>query len=133
MALKGKGVVINVSTDDVDYYQVAELNDGTLTIDGDNIDITEFGDDFINRIQGLKDGTYSLSGFRDPTDTNGQEAINSALLNDTSLYVQFLPDGSTGFQQEVKVSSFETSAAVDGAVEVSIDLEGTGTITSVTV
>lgn len=132
MALKGKNVVINVSTDDIDYYQVAELNDGTLTIDGDNIDVTEFGDDFINRIQGLKDGTYSLSGFRDPDDTDGQEAINSALLNDTSLYVQFLADGTTGFQQEVKVSTFETSAAVDGAVEISVDMEGSGSITAVT-
>lgn len=133
MALSGKNVVINVSTDDVDYYKVAELNDGTLTIDGDNIDISSFGDDFINRIQGLKDGSYSLAGFRVPTDTNGQEAINSALLNDTSLYIQFLADGSNGFQQEVKVATFETSAAVDGSVEVSIDLEGTGPITAVTI
>lgn len=131
MALKGKDVVINVSDDDVTYNQVAELNDGTQTIDGTNIDITEFGDDWINRIQGLKDGTYSLSGFYAPSDTDGQVAIRDALINDTTLYVQFLHDGTNGFQQEVKVATFEVSASVDGAVEVSIDLEGTGTITAV--
>lgn len=131
MALAGKGTVVNVSTDGSVFNQVLELNDASMTISGDNIDITEFGDDFINRIQGLKDGSYSLSGFRDATDTTGQEAVVDALLNDTQLHVQFLRDGTTGFQQEVKVSSFEESSTVDGAVELSVDLEGTGVITSV--
>jgi predicted secreted protein len=45
--------------------------------------------------------------------------------------VQFLPDGTTGFKQAVKVSSFEMSASVDGLVEVSIELEGNGAISTV--
>jgi predicted secreted protein len=72
-----------------------------------------------------------LGGFYNPTDTNGQAAIRSAFLNDTSLFIQFLPDGSTGFKQEVKVSKFEVSAGVDGTVEVSIDLEGSDAISLV--
>lgn len=132
MALKGKGLKINVSSDGETWNQVAELNDGNMTIDGDNIDVTAFCQDFINRIQGLKDGTYSLSGFYAPDDTNGQLLIRGALLDDDPIYIQFLPDGTSGFEQEVKVDTFDVSATVDGAVEVSIDLEGNGTITLAT-
>lgn len=131
MALAGKNVVVEISVDDTTYYAVAELNDMTMTFDGDNIDVTEFGDDFMNRIQGLKDGSYSLGGFYAPTDTNGQVAIRTAWLSDSPLYVKILPNGTAGFKQEVKVATFEVSAGVDGAVEVSIDLEGTGTVTAV--
>lgn len=131
MALAGKSVVVAVSVDDVTYYTVAEMNDMSMSFSGDNIDVTVFGEDFINRIQGLKDGSYSLSGFYDPTDTNGQVAVRDAWLNDTTLYARIFPNGTAGFKQEVKVSSYEVSAGVDGAVELSIELEGTGTISAV--
>lgn len=131
MALKGKGTVIECSPDNTSWNTVTELNDASMSFDGDNIDITEFGDDFINRIQGLKDNTFSLAGFYAPLDTDGQLAIRDAWLNDTEIYVRFLADGENGFSQEVKVSTFEVSAAVDGAVEVSIELEGTAEITVV--
>lgn len=130
MALKGKSVVVEVSTDDVTYSTVAEINDVDTPFEADNIDVTTFGDSYIERIQGLKDASWSLSGFYDPTDTNGQVAIRSAWAGDTTLYARVSYDGGvTTFKQQVKVSSFGISAAVDGAVEVSIDLEGTGTVT----
>lgn len=131
MALKGKGIKINASSDGNTWNQVAELNDGSMTIDGDNIDITAFCQDFINRIQGLKDGSYSLSGFYDPEDTTGQILIREALLNDTDVHIQFLVDGTTGFEQEVKVDTFEVGGTADGVVEVDISLEGNGEITLV--
>lgn len=132
MALKGKGLKINVGSDGETWNQVLGLNDGSMSIDGENIDVTEFCQDFINRIQGLKDGTYSLSGFYEPEDTTGQILIKTALLEDNDLYIQFLPDGTTGFEQEVKVDTFEVNATTDGAVEADISLEGNGTITLAT-
>jgi predicted secreted protein len=132
MAIAGKGTVITVATTTGGTYNtVAGLNDGSMSCEGDNQDISTFGTNWIKRIQGLKDASYSLSGFYDPTDTNGQVRIFSAWLNDTALFVKFLADGTNGFKQEVKVSSFEMSSAVDGVVEVSIELEGTDTITAV--
>lgn len=132
MAMKGRGLVISVSTSETgNFSPVSDLNDASMSMEGDNQDISTFGSDYIKRLQGLKDASYSLSGFYDPTDTNGQVAIRSAFLDDSTLFVRFLPDGSTGFQQEVKVSSFEVSASADGVIEVSIDLEGTGPISLV--
>jgi predicted secreted protein len=131
MAISGRNTLVQVSTNGTTWNTVAELNEATATIEGDNQDVTRFGDSFVRRILGLKDASYELSGFRDATDTNGQEAILDALLNDTVLHVKFLGDGANGFQQEVKVASFEESSSVDGVVEVSIELEGTGAITKV--
>lgn len=131
MALAGKRVVIKASTNDVTYNNVLELNDASLSAEGENIDVTEFGDDWINRIQGLKDVSLSLSGFWAPADTTGQVVIRNSLINDTDLFIQYLPDGTNGFKAPVKVATFEISAAVDGAVEVSIDLEGNGAVVPV--
>jgi predicted secreted protein len=132
MAMKGKSLLVKVGTaTGGPFSTVQDLNDAKASFDGDNQDITAFGLDYIKRLQGLKDGSYSLGGFYNPTDTNGQAAIRSAFLNDTALFVQFLPDGVAGFKQEVKVSKFEVSAGVDGTVEVSIDLEGSDAISLV--
>ena len=128
MAMKGKSFVAKTGADGVTWYDIDELNEASMNVAGENIDITKFGDDFVNRIQGIKDCTYSISGFYDPADTNGQLAMWTAFLADTDIWIAFLSDGSAGFEQEVKVSSFEISTSVDGAVEVSIELEGTGAI-----
>jgi len=130
MALKGKSVVVQVSVDDSTYYIVSNINDCDMSIDGDNQDVSVFGEDYINRLQGLKDVSWSISGFYDPTDTNGQVAIRSALINDSNLYLKISFDGgSTSFKQKVLVSSFNPSASVDGVVEISVDFEGDGVLT----
>lgn len=132
MAIKGKSLVVSVATTSGGVYSaVAERNNASMNHTGSNIDISVMGSDFIKRIQGLKDGTYSVSGFYKADDTAGQVAIRSAWLNDTALFVRFLPDGTAGFQQEIKVASYQVNAGVDGAVEFSAELEGTGAITAV--
>jgi predicted secreted protein len=132
MALKGKSLVVSVATTSGgSYASIAERSSASMNHSGSNIDVSTMGTDFISRIQGLKDGTYSVSGFFATGDTNGQVRVRTAWLNDSGLFVRFLPDGTTGFQQEVKVASYSVNASVDGAVEFSAELEGTGAITTV--
>jgi len=133
MALKGKNVNIEVSPDDNTYYLVQELNEASMSFEGENIDVTSFCSSFINRIQGLKDNTFDLSGFYAPDDTTGQVLIRDAWENDDDLWIRYIVDKNTGegFKQQVRVSSFEVSATVEDAVEVSIDLEGTGPLTAI--
>lgn len=126
--LKGKSMTIKVGTDGTVWNSVLGIKSASMKNGASNNDISTFGDTFIGRLQGLKDCSYSLSGFYDSTDTTGQTVIRDAWLNDTTLWVGFLPDGSAGFEQEVKVSSFEISGEVNGVVELSIELEGTGAI-----
>ena len=128
----GKNLVIKVCTTlSGTYYTIGSANDASMSLEGDNQDITAFGENYINRIQGLKDVSYSVSGFYDSADTNGQTVIKTALINDSALYVQFLPDGTNGWKQAVKVSSFEISGSVDGVVEFSVEFEGSDDITAV--
>lgn len=132
-AIAGKSVVVKVSATAMGTYtQTCTLNDVTFTIEGDNLDVTTFCNTYMNRIQGLKDTSFNMGGFYDPTDTNGQVVILNALLNSQGvIFIQFLPDGTNGWQLALLVSSFEISATADGFVEVSIDFEGTGAITAV--
>jgi predicted secreted protein len=130
MALAGKKTKVKVSTSGGGpFTEVEELNEASMSVEGDNQDISTFSSEFVKRLQGLKDGTYELSGFY--SGTGQQQIVRDALINDTPLFFQFLPDGTTGFQQEVKVASFEVEASADGVVEVSIELEGTDAITLV--
>ena len=102
-----------------------------MTNEADNQDISTFSAAYVKRLQGLKDASYELSGYYNMDVAASQKAIRDALINDTRLWVQFLPDGTTGFQQEVKVGSFEVSGSADSVLEVSIELEGTDPITAV--
>ena len=130
MGLKGTDLVMSVATTTGGAYNtVLGMKDASMSMKGDNQDISTFGTDYIKRLQGLKDVTYSLSGFVDLTDTTGQTIIRTALTGDTALFFKFLPDGTNGWKQEVKVASFDMSAAVDGVVELSIELEGSDAIT----
>jgi predicted secreted protein len=132
MAISGKNMVVKVATAAAGTYStVAEIKEASMSQAGNNQDVSTFDSDWIVRMQGLKDATYSLSGFYNSTDTNGQVAIRNSWLNDTPLFVQFLPNGTAGFRQEVRVSSYEVSASADGAQEVSIELEGAGAIVAV--
>ena len=132
MAISGKSMTIKVATAAAGTYtNVAEIKEASMSQAGNNQDVSTFDNDWVLRLQGLKDATYSLSGFYNPTDANGQVAIRNAWLNDTPLFVQFLPNGTAGFRQEVRVSSYEVSASADGAQEVSIELEGNGAIVAV--
>ena len=131
VATAGKNFDVLVSTDDATYYELTLCNSGSHSIAGDNQDITSFGQDWIVRIQGLKDGTYSFGGFFDNSDTTGQIAVRNALINDSALYVKVEYDGTNGYKQQVRVASFDTEASVDGVVEYSIELEGTGAVTAV--
>jgi predicted secreted protein len=114
---------------------VAGLKNISLEIDGQVVDDSEFGVDWNQRLQGLKDWKISASGNFRPADANGQLAVRSSLINDTDLYCQFLPDNGTtanaGLKGQVLVSKFSVEDTLDGAAAVSIELQGIGAPTIV--
>lgn len=129
MSLAGKNTVVKVSTDGEAFTQIQDLNEVNMPMESDNQDVSTFGSSNVKRLYGLKDTSFELNGFFNPEDAEGQLKIRQALVDNSPLFVQFLPDGTTGFQQEVKVASYEVSASADGVVELAIELEGTGAVT----
>lgn len=130
-ATAGKKALLKISTNGTTFTKALNIKSASIEIDGQNLDISQLGDDWMSRIQGMKDAKISASGSYDTADTTGQVAIRSALINDTALYAQLLPDGTTGFQMQVKVAKLSVNASTSTEAQVSIDLEQTGGITLV--
>src|SRR5438876_971179 len=95
--------VSNVAGGASGYNTVADINKCTMSRDGAMLDITSFSDSDIKRILGLRDCSYDLGGFYNSGDTNGQNKIDSAAVNGSELWVQFLPNGVNGWKQQVMV------------------------------
>jgi len=131
MALPGSAASVNVSTDDITYYAVDEMNALSMDAGGENIDISKFGDDYRGRIQALRDIAYRASGFWDKLDTTGQIAIRSAWLNDTDLYIKILVNAADGWKQLIKVSTITVNTTADGAVEIAFEFSGNGDVSVV--
>lgn len=132
MALAGKNIVVSVSTAvSGTYTTVVQLKSASMEHEGTSIDISDFSTSVRQRVLGLIGNTYSLTGFYSSTDTNGQTAIRTAWSNgSTGLWVKILWDGSTGFKQQVIANGMSINGDVDGPVEVSYSLEGTGAVTA---
>lgn len=128
MALAGKEVELDVSDDGGSSWStVEEMNDWSFDVAGDNIDVSVFETDWVKRIQGLRDGTWDLSGFL-VAGATGQNKVLNALLNDTQLKIRVLYNGTNGFSQDVKVATFSLSASADSSQDLSISLEGDGAV-----
>lgn len=133
-AFAGRQTVVNASVDGTTWHAIGELNSVEIAIGGNPIDVTQFGVSDVQRILGLRDTPWTLSGFYDPTDTNGQNVILSALLNNTALYLQvmFNPSGTSGqkgFHQQVIPTKFDVKGDPASAQTVSISADSTGAIT----
>lgn len=129
MAIAGKKALVKVSTvagGAGAYNTVDEIGEVSMSHSGGTLDTTKFNNDYMARIYGLKDVSFSISGTWDSADTNGQVAIRNAWLNETELWFQYLPDGSAGFKAQVVVSSCEIKSSVGGRCEFSATLDLAG-------
>lgn len=110
---------------------VTGLKSISLEINGQTADDNEFGVDWIQVVQTIKDWKISAQGSYRPGDTAGQVAIRSSLIADTDLFAQFLPDNGTtvnaGIKGQVIVTKFSIEPPVDGISAVSIEFQGVGT------
>src|SRR5690348_8913891 len=102
--VKGRNVVVNVGTDGVTWNPIGELISADMALNGNTLDVTKFGDTYIEKVLGLRDCQWTLSGFADHTDTLGQQVVSNAFLTDGPLYIEILFDpsasaGSKGFSQ----------------------------------
>lgn len=88
----------------------------------DLLEITAFGDDYKNRLAGLKDTNLSLSGNYYPGDTTGQDE----LVPGDTVYVGVYPQGTGTAGKQVKaiVENFEISMSVGDKQTFSASLQG---------
>ena len=112
---------------------VAEVRSWTVSEEAETIEDTAMGDAARTYQVGLKTWSGSCDVFWDETDTNGQVALAAG----SSVTIFFYPEGATSgdthYTGTAIVTSHEKSAELDGMVEASISLTGTGALSTATV
>lgn len=116
----GPGHTITVSGSYLPMSVSAQAKDYTYTLGAQTLDVTKFGDAFVNRIQGLKDVSGSLSGWKADT------YFTAALIAGNPVVIQFWTDSSAAIDLTIwaLLNTQQVQAAIDGAVEESIDFLG---------
>ena len=121
-------------------YTVAEFASWSLDLSNDEIDTTSFGSTWKKSDVGMRGWTLSVEGHYDPSDTNGQRALEAAwaagsLVNDIKLYVNntsyWVPDVTTDSAAGGRVTTYTLNTAHDAVAGISMTLSGSGPITFV--
>lgn len=116
-------VVISAAT-------VAELSNWKMDLSADMADVTAFSTTgWKSNIPGLKEWSGSAEGNFDMSDTNGQLALQNALLNGTSVALKLYVDATHYYSGTAYVKKIAPEAAVDDVVKVSFDFQGSGALT----
>ena len=128
MAVAGKNgkVVIGESA----TKKVVGIKNWSLELSLDTLETTALGDDWKNYITGLKEWSASSEGdYEVPVDADGQQALQDALLNGTTVTVKLYVDGTNYYKGEAFINSLSIEDPVDDVVSISIEFTGTGALT----
>lgn len=128
MASKALGTVLKINSNTV----AGVKSIGGIELSADVLDVTTLSDTARRKIQGLIDaGEIPVSGFFDPTDTNGQTAVKSAF--DSGAVTPFsivFPNGAS-WNFNAIISKFKLGDAnIDGTIdfEHSLAIDGLPTL-----
>ena len=116
-----------------DGGQVASLDNWTVTVDTNMLDITTFstGDlQFRSFTPGLSGWTATVSGNFDSTSTGLTDLRVATLTPATGTIILYADKvGGEALQGDTFISGMGQSAAIDGKVEIDFSLQGNGVLT----
>lgn len=128
MALAGKDNVVYVLAGTTAMSgstgaKVNDANDFSFPKSSNIVEVPQFGEVYTNKISTLKDTTVTVSGYYDPTDTNGQVVLDN--VGDT-VYIGHYPQGTgvAGIQVKAIIESFEFGATASGEQTFTCTLTG---------
>lgn len=127
MAIAGKNgkVVLGSSSSD----KVVGIKNWSLELSLDTLETTALGDDWKKYITGLKEWTASSEGdYGVPTDTAGQQALQTAFLNGDVVTLKLYVDDSNYYTGEAFINSLSIEDPVDDVVSISIEFTGNGAL-----
>jgi len=127
MPLAGDAIVLDVSTDDIDYDEMDGIHDVGFSPTRDLADVTALNDSNARRrFALLKDGSITVSGDYEPGDTSGQNRVRTQFDAGAGVYVRIRWDGTNGHKVLCKVESSEISGARDAVISWSATLQFDG-------
>lgn len=128
MAIAGKNgkVVLGLSSSG----KVVGIKNWSLELSLDTLETTALGDDWKKYISGLKEWTASSEGdYGVPTDTAGQQALQTAFLDGDVVTLKLYVDDKNYYTGEAFISSLSIEDPVDDVVSISIEFTGNGALT----
>lgn len=109
---------------------VAEIRSYSIEETADTVEDTSMGDAYRTHKTTLKSFSGSIDVFWDETDTNGQVALTVG----SQVTINFYPEGSTTGDTYLSGTAIVTSKTItgsfDGMVESTINVQGTGALTT---
>ena len=128
MAVAGKTGKVVIG--DASTQKVVGIKNWSLELSLDTLETTALGDDWKNYITGLKEWSASSEGdYEVPVDADGQQALQDAFLNGTTVTVKLYVDGTNYYKGEAFINSLSIEDPVDDVVSISIEFTGTGALT----
>lgn len=125
--LSGKSALV-----EYDGGQVASLDNWTVTVDNDMLDVTTFSTgtlQFRDFIVGLSGWTATISGNFDVASTGLTDLRVNTLTPATGTIILYADkDGGEALQGDTFISTMGQTAAIDGKVEIDFSLQGNGAI-----
>jgi len=131
MSIAGFNKKIQVKTTAAGTFDDVPGNTGTLNFSGELLDDTTFNSTgFRSRLRGLKDYSLSVTAVFSVGDA-ALNTIRDALFNDTTLDMNYLPNGTNGFTGQVKVESFSLNGDVGGMETIDITMQAESALSTV--
>jgi tail tube protein len=108
------------------------VTDVSFSLAPDELDTTSLNNTAGNRsrMYGLLDGSFSISGDYEESDT-AQSRLRSAASGRTTVFIHYRPTGGAGgYKSQVVVTSFEVSSSAADKVTFSCEMAVSGAITA---
>lgn len=123
IAGKGGSARLGVNT-------IAEVTSWSMDISADMLDSTSLGDSWREFIAGLNGATGSVEVKWDiPNDANGQAALQTALLNGTTVTLDLYVNATNYYSGSAYVSSLSVEDPVEDLVTATFEAQFTGAVT----
>lgn len=115
---------------------IARMRSFNVTINGEVIDVTEFGDSWINNQGGIRSFTASIEGMMDLSETE-QDDLRTASEDGTKLTtLELFVDGTSYFAVDLisdttsgmYITSYNVTSDNKNVVSFTMTVTGTGTI-----
>ena len=111
---------------------IAEVTSWNIDISADMLDSTSLGDNWREFIAGLNGATGSVEVKWDiPTDTLGQAALQTAMLNNTTVTLDLYVNATKYYTGTAYISSLSVEDPVEDIVTATFEAQFTGAVTYV--
>ena len=109
---------------------IAEVTSWSMDLSTDMLDSTSLGDDWREYITGLNGATANVEVKWDlPNDTNGQTALQNAMLNGTPVTLNLYVNGSNYYSGSAYISNLNVETPVEDKVSATFDAQYSGAVT----